>query len=123
MKTKIQKVMVGALGAVAATAGLVALEASPAMAACSSGTNSVCIGYDTRGYDALFLKRSGPAVYVTFNLKCNNGRWFGDNGAFRAYAGNNYSYTFAVGSQGTCHVQLLDANNGAVLLRSPDLNR
>lgn len=109
----------------AATVGIAVafVNPTPAFAACNNNANSVCIGYDSRGYDASFLKRSGSAVYVDFNLHCNNGRWFGDDGPFTATAPNNYTYTFAVGSQGTCHVRLINPSNGAELARSPDLTR
>jgi hypothetical protein len=124
---RIRKALAGASAALVAGVGLVALEASPVMAAdwrCGSGTtNVVCIQSVPQGYNAKFAKRQGSVVYVDFHLQCNNGRWFGDEGAFRASWGNEYTYVFSVGSQGTCHVELIDGYNGTVLLRSPDLSR
>ncbi|WP_436558688.1 hypothetical protein [Kitasatospora sp. HPMI-4] len=74
----------------------------------------VCNDYDPRGYDAsirLVQDSNLDGHLLDFNLVCGSQR-FGDSSAFRAYAGNNYSYTFAVGSQGTCSVWLYDRTAG-----------
>ncbi|MCL1841133.1 MAG: hypothetical protein FWF75_05205 [Propionibacteriaceae bacterium] len=43
---------------------------------------------------------------MDYNLVCANGRWFGDEGAFKAVAVHQYTYVFAVGSQGSCYLRM-----------------
>jgi hypothetical protein len=104
--------------AIAAGAILVAGGTAHASGKCAwlgSGGDStalnLCIDYDPAGYSAsVYIPPSSNVVehWLDFNLDCNNGRVFGDQGAFQAGPDQSYPYTFSVGSQGTCYIHLID---------------
>ncbi len=83
---------------------------------CSFLTNGdLCatgIGGTPGGYDAAYVKYSGPKITVRFYLKCMNGFSKADNGAFSIEAGQRRSFVFAVGNQQECRVQMRDLTNG-----------
>lgn len=58
---------------------------------------------------------------MDLNLLCDSGRRFGDDGAFPAYSNMTYSFVFAVGSQGYCHVTLFNRSQGGGVLRASDI--
>ncbi|WP_189951343.1 hypothetical protein [Streptomyces roseolus] len=82
----------------------------------STGSGSFCVYTDPAGYDVSYHKISGATALVDFNLVCDNGRTFGDGGAFYIAAGQQKTYTFAVGSQGACRGKLIDKNTGTYWL-------
>lgn len=115
----------GVAATTAAMVGTMVAVGAPAQAASactSTGNGSLCIYTDPAGYDASYHKTSGATAYVDFNLVCDNGRTFGDNGAFYISAGQVKTYTFAVGSQGACRVKLIDKNTGSYWL-TPRVSR
>ncbi len=91
------------LSKVAVSLGLSSASAATPLASgggCANlGNSDLCINYDSNGYQALLDNFQGPSVYVAFNLKCDNGSWFGDLGDFTATTGHDYTYVFAVGSR------------------------
>ncbi|MFF2081772.1 hypothetical protein ACFVXG_44250 [Kitasatospora sp. NPDC058162] len=80
----------------------------------NGGGGLICATLDPSGYQASYRTGSSPAGdWMDFNLVCDNGRRFGDNGAFQAVGSDqSYTYVFSVGSQGTCHVVLSDPSSG-----------
>ncbi|MDH6128529.1 hypothetical protein [Kitasatospora sp. GP82] len=119
--------LVGMVGAVALAAGLTLTATGTASAADSCNYNDdlgVCNSYDPRGYDARVQIAPDGNIngdWVDFNLVCGSKR-FGDRDSFQAYPGHNYTYTFAVGSQGSCVVWLYDRTTGAAWA-SPSVSR
>ncbi|MGK4579657.1 hypothetical protein [Kitasatospora sp. HPMI-4] len=120
--------ILGTVGVVALTAGLTLTATGTASAAPNCNYNNdlgVCNTYDPRGYNASVQIGPDPNLaggdWMDFNLVCGSQR-FGDNGAFRAYPGHTYTYTFAVGSQGSCVVWLYDRSTGAAWA-SPAMSR
>ncbi|MFI5975435.1 hypothetical protein [Streptomyces sp. NPDC051452] len=104
-------------GGAALTTALVLLPsaavAAPVSCANTSGGSTVCIENDPDGYRATvtpWLDLDGSTL--DFNLRCANGRWFGDGGAFNAQTGYRRSYIFKVGSQGSCFARLIDRDTG-----------
>ncbi|GGO93352.1 hypothetical protein [Wenjunlia tyrosinilytica] len=74
-----------------------------------ASASDLCIYRDPTGYQAyLFADEDLRGHTVDFNLVCDNGRWAGDLGAFSVGAYRKYTYVFAVGDQGSCHVRLTD---------------
>ncbi|MDH6128530.1 hypothetical protein [Kitasatospora sp. GP82] len=112
--------LVGTVGAVALAAGLTLTATGTASATsgvCTANDNVwVCNNYDPAGYNASLRVLPDSNVdghFLDFNLVCGSKR-FGDRGGFWAYSSHeDYSYTFAVGSQGTCSVWLYDRTSGA----------
>lgn len=68
------------------------------------GNGDLCGLTDPQGYRASYAKHAGTPIWLDYNLKCKNGRRYGDEGKFEAHAGNTYSYVFKVGAQGPCKV-------------------
>ncbi|ROP57406.1 MULTISPECIES: hypothetical protein [unclassified Rathayibacter] len=97
-----------------------AIGCAPAAEAGSPGypttakDNLVFVNTDPRGYQAKYIKNSGPSEVMDFNLACSNGKWFGSEGALTATATNTYTYVFAVGGQGPCEVQIKKLATGQV---------
>ncbi|MFB7453925.1 hypothetical protein [Streptomyces sp. NPDC056194] len=110
--------MVGAM----ATFGSTANAATTACATTPDG-GSLCLNVDPAGYRIQYYKKSGAAATVDFNLYCDNGRWFGDQGKFTIVAGQTRSYVFSVGSQGACYGKLLNGNTGALIKATPKITR
>ena len=77
-------------------------------------TGLLCINYDPQGYQAEYWYNQGTyGDWMDFNLVCDNGHTYGDRGAFKTEGAEaTYSYVFAVGSQGRCHVVLYDRSSG-----------
>ncbi|MEV6149904.1 hypothetical protein AB0L53_06135 [Nonomuraea sp. NPDC052129] len=120
----IRRTITTALSALTVAGGLLAFGA-PAEAASqctSTGVGYLCVNIDPRGYDASYQKVGGSTAHVDFNLVCANGRWFGDEGSFYISAGETRTYTFAVGSQGSCFLKLIDMNTGATW-QTPSISR
>jgi hypothetical protein len=70
-----------------------------------SGWGELCFSNDPQGYRATFYKYGNsedPYDRIDFNMRCANGRWFGDDGAFTIYQGRTASYVYKVGFQGLC---------------------
>jgi hypothetical protein len=91
--------------------------ADPGTDGCSTtslnGGGKICIDSDQKGYRAIYVAGDDArGDSMDLNLVCDNGRWFGDDGAFPAHANRTYTYVFAVGSQGTCHVTLFNRSRG-----------
>jgi hypothetical protein len=110
-----RKKLFSLLAAVALGLGLTVVVGAPAFATTSpcyttagngnwATSNWVCGDGVGTGYQAVFVKNVGSAQTMDFNLDCQSGRVFGDNGAFTATAGHTYTYVFAVGNQGPCFV-------------------
>ncbi|MFH8405331.1 hypothetical protein ACH4FX_11245 [Streptomyces sp. NPDC018019] len=103
--------MVGAMAAFGPSA-----QAAPAITAGTScvntGSGSLCLSADPKGYDISYHKTRGGKAHADFNLVCDNGRWFGDEGSFYISAGQVRTYVFSVGSQGACRGKLIDKNTG-----------
>jgi hypothetical protein len=77
-----------------------------------NGGGWICIDFAPQGYNAILNQDNGSNYdWMDFNLNCDNGRWFGDLGAFVASPGE-HSYVFSVGSQGRCHVTIYDRSAG-----------
>ncbi|MEU2242289.1 hypothetical protein ABZ572_23110 [Streptomyces sp. NPDC018338] len=93
--------------------------------ACSTTPDggSLCLRVASNGYDISYYKRSGAAAKYDFNLYCDNGRWFGDEGSFIAVAGQTKTYVFRVGSQGSCYGKLLNGTTGALIKTTPKISR
>jgi hypothetical protein len=116
---------------IAVGAALIAVTAVPAASAhaedrgkCYSraGWGEVCLKVDEHGYSvsAYTYWRSGAAnEFQDFHLNCENGRWFGDMGAFSLARFKWQSYTFAVGKQGTCWGVLINQKTGYELETPP----
>lgn len=105
-------VLFGALFGGMASAPAFAAQTAPCVQV-DGNTGILCAKSDPQGYRVSFQKTSGAAATYDFNLVCNNGRWFGDEGAFYATSGNTYSYVFAVGDQGSCQGRLIKTSTGA----------
>ncbi|KUL34670.1 hypothetical protein ADL22_30050 [Streptomyces sp. NRRL F-4489] len=82
----------------------------------NTGSGSLCLAVDPKGYDISYHKLSGGKAHVDFNLVCDNGRWFGDEGSFSISAGQVRTYVFSVGSQGACRGKLIDKTTGSTWL-------
>ncbi len=68
----------------------------------NTGSGSLCLSADPKGYNISYHKTRGGKAHADFNLVCDNGRWFGDEGSFYISAGQVRTYVFSVGSQGAC---------------------
>ncbi|MFI5975436.1 hypothetical protein [Streptomyces sp. NPDC051452] len=103
----------GMLAAALATAPAASAANYKCTYAGPSGYSDLCIHDDPEGYRAqLFADEDLRDRTLDFNLICANGRWFGDDGSFRAYPYTQYSYIFSVGRQGSCFVRLIDKQSG-----------
>jgi hypothetical protein len=119
-----RRIITAALSSLTVAGGILAFG-TPAEAASqctSTGAGYLCVNVDPRGYDASYQKTSGSTAHVDFNLVCANGRWFGDEGSFYISAGETRTYTFAVGSQGSCFLKLIDMRTGATW-QTPSISR
>jgi hypothetical protein len=78
-----------------------------------NGGGKVCLAADPAGYRAAYVAGAGARGHeMDFNLVCG-GQRYGDGGAFAAKAKRApYTYVFAVGSHGLCHVTVYDRSRG-----------
>ena len=90
-----------------------ASTASAASGECSSSDGGqICVQSYSNGYNVWFTNNSGTTKHLDFNLQCDNGNRYGDQGDFWSYPGNRNSYFFEVGYQGTCHTRMYDYGAG-----------
>ncbi|MCX4628275.1 hypothetical protein [Streptomyces sp. NBC_01443] len=75
---------------------------------------NACVRTVGNGYDVQYIKHwdDGHAHYIDFNLECQNGYTYGDNGAFWINPSETRSYVFAVGARGTCRAKVIDHTSG-----------
>jgi len=86
------------------------------------GSGDICADFDPQGYQARAVFDITRNDWMDFNLRCDSGRWFGDNGAFQTPHTGSYTYVFRVGSQGRCHVTIFDRSAGGEA-SSPSVTR
>lgn len=110
--------MVGAMAAFGPSAQAAGAQRIAGLSACSAAGNhgTLCVTVVKQGYDISFNKVSAGTSYMDFNLVCDNGRWFGDEGAFSISKGQTRSYVFAVGDMDTCRGKLIDKRTGGTWL-------